>query len=154
MPASIQTTIIPGKTSLQQIYNWVTARPDYVRVGLPDTPHEQAKLTIAELGAIHEFGAPRANIPERPFLHPAMREGAPQIERLSQVLLFQLQNGQTTKEIALEKLGLLGVRLVQQKIDEGPFVKLKDATIARKGSSKPLIDTGQMVQSVTFAIER
>lgn len=154
MPASIQTTIIPGKTSLQQIYNWVTARPDYVRVGLPDTPHAQAQLTIAEIGAIHEFGAPRANIPERPFLHPAMREGADQIERLSKVLLFELQNGETTKDVALESLGLLGVRLVQEKIREGEFVPLKPATIARKGSSKPLIDTGQMIQSVTFQIER
>lgn len=150
---SLQTTIIPGKASLEQIYNWVTATPDYVRVGLPDTPHPQAQLTIAEIGAIHEFGAPGANIPERPFLHPGIREGADQIARLSQVLLFQLQNGETTKNEALEQLGLLGVRLVQEKIRNGEFVPLSPRTIARKGSSQPLIDTGQMVQSVTFAIE-
>lgn len=151
--ATLQTTIIPGKASLEQIYNWVTATPDYVRVGLPDTPHPQAQLTIAEIGAIHEFGAPGANIPERPFLHPGIREGGDQIARLSQVLLFQLQNGEITKNDALEQLGLLGVRLVQEKIRNGEFVPLSPRTIARKGSSQPLIDTGQMIQSVTFAIE-
>lgn len=151
--STLETVIVPGKVSIRELYEWVSVRPDYVRVGLPDTMHEQAKLTIAEIGAIHEYGAPGANIPERPFLNPALREGVMQMERLSKVLLFEVQNGEITKQAALERLGELGVRLVQQKIRNGAFVPLKASTIARKGSSKPLIDTGQMMQSVTFSIE-
>jgi hypothetical protein len=152
--ATFTTKVIPGDVSLAELRRRVSGRPNYVRVGLPDALHEDTKITIAELGAIHEYGAPKAGIPERPFLHPAIREGLPQITRLQAVIGLDVQNGKTTKADGLERLGLLGQRLVQQKIRHGEFVPLKPATIARKkGSTKPLIDTGQMMQSVTFAVE-
>jgi hypothetical protein len=157
---TLTTVVTPGKVSIRQLYDAVTVKPDYVRVGLPDTPHEGAKLTIAQIGAIHEYGAPAANIPQRPFLHPALREGAPQLERLSKALLFQVQNNQITKEYALERLGLLGQGLVQKKIRHGDFVELKPATIAARkkkfgrASTAPLRASGQMMQSVTFAVEK
>jgi hypothetical protein len=171
MPAKVKitTVVIPGKVSIRELYDWVTVKPDYVRVGLPDSPHTKERvaagkgkvktrtgrgLTIAQIGAIHEYGAPGASIPSRPFLHPALREGTPELQRLTKILLFEVQSGSITKEIALERLGLLGQRLVQQKIRRGEFAELQPKTIARKKSSKPLIDTGQMIQSVTFAVER
>lgn len=152
MAITFSTRVVPGKTSLERLMKSL-AGPSYVRVGLPDTPHWQADLTIAQLGMIHEFGAPSVNIPERPFLYPAIREGANEIQRLSGSLLKQVQNESITKEVALEKLGLKGVGLVQQYIRHGDFEPLKEATIRRKGSSKPLIDSGQMMQSVTYSIE-
>ena len=151
--AFFSTRVVPGTISLEQIYKNVTASPDYIRVGLPDMPHEDTNLTIAQIGMIHEYGAPAANIPERPFLHPAIAEGADQIRKLDEELLFAVQNGKYPKDMAMRRLGVLAVRLVQEKIRHGQFVPLKAATIARKGSSQPLIDSGQMVQSVTFEVE-
>jgi hypothetical protein len=148
------TKVIPGAISTKELRKRVSERPSYVRVGLPDVPHGDADLTIAQIGTIHEYGAPKANIPERPFLRPALRNGQPQLARASGKLLFEVQNGSLTKFAALSRLGLLGVRLVQENIVHGEFTPLKPATIARKGSSKPLIDTGQMMQSVTYSIEQ
>jgi hypothetical protein len=149
------TKVIPGAISTKELRKRVSERPSYVRVGLPDAPHAgDADLTLAQLGMIHEYGAPAAHIPERPFLRPALRNGQPQLARASGKLLFEVQNGTLTKFAALSRLGLLGVRLVQENIVHGEFTPLKPATIKRKGSSKPLIDTGQMMQSVTYAIEQ
>lgn len=157
--ATFTTKVIPGDVSLKEIRRRVTERPNYVRVGLPDSLHEDSKLTIAEIGSIHEYGSPRAGIPERPFLHPAIREGLPKIMRLQASVSFDVQNGKTTKAAGLTLLGLLGQKLVQQKIRHGVFVKLKDSTIAARRkkfgrtSTKPLIASGSMVQNVTFTIE-
>ena len=157
MPArvSVTTRIVPGEVPLDVLRRRVTERPDYVRVGLPDVPHQDSAITLAQLGAIHEYGAPRRNIPERPFLHPSLRAAQPQLAKLAGELLFQVQNGKLVKRAALERLGFAGVGIVQRYIrDSSHFTELKPATVARKGSSKPLIDTGQMIQNVTFQVER
>jgi hypothetical protein len=111
-------------------------------------------MTLAQLGVIHEYGAPAAGIPERPFLFSAISEGKEQINQLNASVLAEVQLGTISKQDALGQLGNLGVRLVQEKIRHGEFTPLKPATIERKGSSKPLVDTGQLAQSVAFEVER
>lgn len=46
------------------------------------------------------------------------------------------------------------VSLVQRFIHAGNFVPNAPATIERKGSSAPLLDTGQMWQSITHEVEK
>jgi hypothetical protein len=41
---------------------------------------------------------------------------------------------------------------VQAYMVNGKFAPLKAKTIKRKGSSKPLIDTGQLRQSITYRV--
>lgn len=50
-----------------------------VLVGIPEetTGRRGAPLTNAAIGYIHEFGAPAAHIPPRPFLIPGVRKAAP-----------------------------------------------------------------------------
>jgi hypothetical protein len=146
------TRVVPGLITPEALRRNVTANPDFVKVGLPDVAHQDSNLTIAEIGMIHEFGAPRANIPERPFLIPAIIQGAGEITELQQQYMRRVQLGTATKAYALSKLGELGVRLVQQNIRHGYFKALKPATIRRKGSSKPLIDSQQMIRSVTYEL--
>ena len=60
---------------------------------------------------------------------------------------------------ATVKAAILLVREIQRGIRSQapggqPFVKLADATIARKGSSKALIDTGFLIHSITHRILR
>lgn len=53
-------------------------------------------------------------------------------------------------------LQLLGVKLVdvvQSEIEEGQFTPNSAATIRRKGSAHPLIDTSTMKNSVGYEIE-
>ena len=41
---------------------------------------------------------------------------------------------------------------VVRKINKGPFTPNAPATVKRKGSSQPLIDTGNLRKSITFVI--
>lgn len=45
-----------------------------VLIGIPmsTTERPDGEITNAELGYIHEYGAPEANIPARPFLIPGV----------------------------------------------------------------------------------
>ncbi|MCM1059079.1 MAG: hypothetical protein NC452_02170 [Eubacterium sp.] len=55
---------------------------------------------------------------------------------------------------SLVKLGTFGKALVQQEIIDGGFEPNAPATVSKKGSAQPLIDTGTMRQSVGFKIKK
>ena len=54
----------------------------------------------------------------------------------------------------IKKFGNFVEGLVKDKIVNGPFVPNSPATIKRKGSSRPLIDTGHLRQSVRYRIRQ
>jgi hypothetical protein len=105
-------------------------------------------LTLAQLGLIHEYG--NEHIPARPFLIPALQEGRASLQALTGQLLKRVVLGRTTMRDALGKLGAEGEAMVKTKIRNGDFVELAESTIRKKGSSQPLIDTGQMLNAVQW----
>ncbi len=108
-------------------------------------------LTLAQLGLIHEYGTSR--IPARPFLGPAIENNRERIQALNRDLLLQIMEGRLPKRAALGRLGAFGQGLVQKQIRETLTPPNAPSTIRRKGSSHPLIDTGQMVQNVAWEYE-
>jgi hypothetical protein len=108
---------------------------------------------LAMVAAVHEFGYPEGGIPERSFLRSGIHEGIPKFNRLNEANLRAGVLGGKTIEESLDMLGVVAAGEVKRKIRNGPFAPLKPATIARKGSSKPLIDSGQLIQSITFVRE-
>ena len=108
-------------------------------------------LTLAQLGMIHEYGT--STIPPRPFLLPAIQNHQREIRELSATLLAKVVRGEMSKRDALGKIGALAQGLVQQQIRETVNPPLQPATIRRKGSSQPLIDSGNMWQNVQWEYE-
>ena len=108
--------------------------------------------TVAEVAAHHEFGAPEAKIPQRSFLRAGIDGAQGEIGTAIEELTTKVIDGKMTPEVAAARLGLLGVRVVQKKLIDGPFVALSEKTIKAKGSSRPLIDTGQMRRSITHEV--
>lgn len=107
------------------------------------------------VGPVHGVtGAHEITIPARPFLAPAIVDAKPDISKLTQSQLKGVASGKTTVFVALERLGALAAGKVQQYIRNGNFAALKPETIRRKGSSKPLIDTGHMIQSITYEVHQ
>lgn len=126
-----------------------------VNIGFPGGQHhEESDLNVAQIAAIHEFGAPSAGIPERPFLRTAIDKNRAAYVALNRQSIVAMLKGGMTMEQALGRLGEQAKADVQKEITAGTFAPLKPATIARKGSSKPLIDSGQMRQSVAWEIEK
>lgn len=138
---------------------------------------EPPAMNNATLGYIHEFGSPAANIPARPFLLPGIQDAQDKIEaRLKKAAKVALA-GQGAQAItdALNATGLTAQAAVREKINSGDFAPLANATLriraarGRKGAqaeldsraagntpstadSKPLIDTGQLRNSINFVI--
>ncbi len=123
-----------------------------VNVGVPSSKREADGTPVAMIAAVHEFGSPAQGIPERPFLTPAIKKNRLKYVRLNRINLVKILRGQITAEKALGQLGEMAKGDVQVEIRHGNFAPLKPATIKRKGSSHPLIDTGQMVQSMQWEL--
>ncbi|KKM68182.1 hypothetical protein LCGC14_1463370, partial [marine sediment metagenome] len=107
-------------------------------------------ITNANLAAVHEFGAPSVGIPSRSFMRAPfdanldkytrfMSERAHDLRRSFRIIL-----GQTAQLVKSDMI---------RAIDDGLVPPLRPATVERKGSSKPLIDTGQLKQSITTKVE-
>lgn len=106
---------------------------------------------LAAIAAIHEFGL--GGMPQRSFLRSAYDENLPMIDKMIQRVANGAVFGLGTNA-ALNRLGNVVQGIVQRKIVDGPFVPNSPATIKRKKSSKPLIDTGHLRQSIRYVIER
>ena len=100
--------------------------------------------------ASNEFGT--STIPERSHLRAGIDEGKRQIESFVAGSFNRIFAGKSKKADEIGRLGLLGTALVVKKIDKGPFKANKPKTVQRKGSSKPLIDTGRLRQAYTHRV--
>lgn len=107
-------------------------------------------LTVAALGAIHEFGSPENNIPARPFMAQTYTNNLSLLKSRSRKVVKAVQSGNLGAEIGLKTLGEWYTGAIKETITNGEFVPLKPATAAAKGSSRPLIDTAQMRNSITW----
>jgi phage gpG-like protein len=127
-----------------------------VLVGVPAGEFEESPegaVPMAMVAAVHEFGCPEKNIPERSFLRGGIRRGAPKFQRLNAANLRAIVLGGKTVAEALGQLGAVAAGEVKREFTAGTFAPNKPATIARKGSSRPLIDTGSLRQSITWQLE-
>lgn len=106
---------------------------------------------LAVIAAVHEFGL--AGMPQRSFLRSAYDENLPVIDKMIQRVANGAVFGFGTNA-ALNQLGNVVQGMVQRKIVDGPFKPNAPSTIKRKRSSKPLIDTGHLRQSIRYVIER
>lgn len=127
-----------------------------LNVGIPSDKGEREKssgVTNAELGIIHEFGAPERGIPERSFMRSTAEEESKNVAKLAGIQIKKSLNSEISAYDAFSVIGnYLQVKIVD-KITEGNFEENTKETIKRKKSSKPLIDTGQLRASITYEIK-
>ena len=130
--------------------------PDRVDVGVfgakvaGKTDKDGKAIDLVVIAASNEFGT--NTIPERSFMRAGVDENKKEFEAFLEKGTFNVIAGKLSKRQLIGRLGLLGVKKIQEKIESGPFKANKPATVKRKGSSKPLIDTGRMRQSITHRI--
>lgn len=113
---------------------------------------QKAGLSVAEYAAKNEFGT--RTIPQRSFMRTAFDENLNFIEETAAIEYGRIIDGEIDLAQGLGELGQTIVGLIQRKIRQIVFPPNSPETIARKGSSKPLIDFGQMIASVTYAIRK
>ena len=122
--------------------------PDRVDIGV--FSDQGSDLVI--YAASNEFGT--STIPERSYLRGSIDEKKRSIRKLTSKLAEKVIAGKMSKKEALEIIGQKAQGIVQGKMTRGPFTPITAATVARKGSTKPLIDTGRLRSSITFRVRK
>lgn len=113
--------------------------------------HAGGPLTVAEVAEIHEVGA---GVPRRSWLVDWLEAHRPEVARTMRALSKRVLLGKVTPKIATAQLGVWAVGSIQQRIADFIPPPLAEATIKRKGSSVPLIDTGQLRTSITSRVAK
>lgn len=116
-----------------------------------------AKGEHSDLLYLHEQGVPSRNIPARPVIAPALdqkevKDAMKGCMRRAFLQAFLLGNTSGADK-ELDKAGLIGENACKKYITDGDnLAPNSPVTIARKGSSIPLIDTGALLNSITHEI--
>lgn len=103
---------------------------------------------MEKIAFYNEFGT--ENIPARPFLRRAQAN----VNKKGQMWLKALMDGGDTVEQAMKKIGVRMQAEIKTQITRGDFTPNAPSTIARKGSSRPLVDTGNLLQSVHWGLRK
>lgn len=101
----------------------------------------------------NHYGTSRG-IPSRPFLTNAMRSNRRKYLEAMRNSASKILTGELTLNQFLNKLGALAQGDVQMEITNLRFPPNAPSTIKAKGSSNPLIDTGEMRSAVTWKVVR
>lgn len=112
--------------------------------------HKDSSFSVAQIGFIHEFGA--VTIPERSFIRSTINGQAKDIKKVTRAQYKKVLNGDITTKEGLGVLGAFTAGLIQERFTSNDWVPNTDKTQMRKGSSAPLIDTGQLRQSISFKV--
>lgn len=103
-------------------------------------------LSVADIGGFHEFGT--ATVPMRSFIRGWWDESSEFIRETLKRELTAAAQGKRTVDQALERAALIFEGAVKQRIARNIPPPLAPATIARKGSSVALIDTGALRNAI------
>jgi len=148
-----------GEELLKMIEAWKYFNETEVIVGITEESNsDRGSVNNAELLYLHECGVPSHNIPPRPVLKPAIAqpEVAESIKTMmSEGMKAALVHGD--KEACgqyYERAGMLGRDACKDYIAGGVPPPNAPSTIRRKGSSLPLVDTGSMMNSITYAVRK
>lgn len=105
---------------------------------------------VARVAAWNEFGVPAKNIPSRPFFRNAIDGTREELKNFKTDIYDQFLQKKITAHQALELIGLWMQNKIRESILKGSWTPNAERTKRQKESSKPLIDTGQLVNSLTF----
>ena len=123
-----------------------------VRIGFQKgKASEDDGTDICDVAAWNELGT--VNMPSRPFLRKSVDDTEGVINSFLQSQKKDIVSGSSAEQV-LKEIGIFQKDLIQEKITSGSFAPNAASTIRKKGSSKPLIDTGRMRQSVDYVIQR
>lgn len=137
-----------GKRFLQELRKLEKSE---VRVGFQvgDNTYDEG-ADVAEIAAYNELGS--SDTPARPFMKQSFENHEDTLKAACDQANKTLASGGTAEQ-ALNKIGVICKGLVQQEIVDGGFEPNAESTVKKKGSDKPLIDTGLMRQSVNYVIK-
>lgn len=118
-------------------------------VGFLSGPSYPDGTPVAQVAADNEFGNPARGVPPRPFFRNMVDSRKNEI---APELAIELKKTDLDMAPALDATGMTMEGWLRQSIMATNAPPNSPATIARKGSSKPLVDTGLMIGSISHEV--
>lgn len=119
-----------------------------LKVGFLEGATYGGVIPVPMVAATNEFGNPAHNQPPRPFFRNAIAEHEEEWKEQAALLI---ERGDDIEEV-FSMLGTIITADIQQSIRSLDSPPLSPVTIARKGFDKPLIDTKNMLDSVSYEV--
>lgn len=145
-----------GLEALEKRFRLLKLRKSYVKAGIlgKKASRSDDNITNPQLASIHEYGT--SSVPARPFIMPSFHENRDSYMKLLQKGYHDAVLG-NRPDAFVRMLRLIGQKMaadIKTRVTAGPHIPppLSPVTIARKGSSRPLVDTGQMIRSVDYEV--
>lgn len=155
---------------MQRVIKQLKSGQAYVKAGVvgPEATAEHSKgLTNALLAMFMEFGTDSSNpfseqfasasggssggVPARSFIREPFAAHRKEYLAALLELVPKVMEGKMTTKRALDLIGLKMATDMKKAIVKGIPPPNAESTIAAKGSSKPLIDSGKLLSSITHA---
>jgi hypothetical protein len=116
----------------------------------PESRYPDDHQPVAAVAQKQEFGYAPERIPPRPFIRPVNRDEAAKWGKIFAKSLEKNGLSKNSVALAFELVGLAATGDYREKIASITSPPLSPVTVALKGGrTKPLIDTGLMVKSIT-----
>lgn len=147
MAADFEIRLTPQGRSFQRELEELTKLE--VAVGYQQGEASEDGVDMVDIALFNELGT--VHSPSRPFIRDSLNNNKDKISQFMQSAAKGIVNGKSAEDV-LKKIGTFQKGLIQKEITSGNFVPNSPATIRKKGSSAPLIDTGRMRQSVNFVV--
>lgn len=130
---------------------WSTKHTVKVGIFESEGAADHGGVSVLEVAIWNEFGT--ENIPSRSFVRAWFDENQAKCQQAITAMMRAAAQGKYTTNQALELLAQRFVGEMQKRIAAGIEPANAPSTVARKGSSKPLINTGQLRSSLTYAVD-
>lgn len=132
-----------------------------LRVGFFDTAKYEDGTPVAYVATIQEFGNPSGGIPARPFMRPTVDDKKTEWKTELADGAHAVLNGKATVDQMYGQVGAMAAGNIGETIASITSPALAQSTIDARASkrktagvsTKPLVDTGLMIQSVDFQVE-
>ena len=126
-----------------------------INVGIPKevkAEKTEEEMYVADIAFENNFGVFSKNIPARPFGSTVEKKYESKIKEVINNEMNLYFIGKKSLKKAYNRIGLFVKGYMQHNLRFGGWKANRPVTIALKGSAQPLIDTGQMRQSITYVV--
>ena len=127
-----------------------------IAVGFPSSKTKSIEYpdgeSVVVVAARNNFGVPEENIPRRPFMELSSKPAQKVASKLTKKLFPQLTKGTMSIETIADLIGIAVAPIFKRTAVELRTPPNSPRTIAKKKSDNPLVDTGLLVQSITYEV--
>lgn len=113
-------------------------------------PAYDDKASVIQVAIANNYGFD--NVPARPFMDLAAKNMQEDYKKTLKATHKKLISGEARLDKVLDLCGLQAEEAVRKAIMEGNWEPNSPETVAKKGSDRPLVDTGTLRKRVTHVV--